>query len=90
MFPSPTGVTYYEYTLDYLNLIPSLFPSPTGVTYYESLYAYYEGDELKAGFRPQQGLLIMNCFQSEIFESEYNDYGFRPQQGLLIMNLNRK
>ena len=38
------------------------------------------------GFRPQQGLLIMNFHAFHIFVplSFYNS--FRPQQGLLIMN----
>ena len=39
VFPSPTGVTYYElsYGLGMVSTILSgkLFPSPTGVNYYE-------------------------------------------------------
>ena len=38
MFPSPTGVTYYEYSeayADYESVRVFEFPSPTGVTYYE-------------------------------------------------------
>ncbi len=36
-FPSPTGVNYYESSLDieYLELYVTGFPSPTGVNYYE-------------------------------------------------------
>ena len=40
--------------------------------------------ETKHGFRPQQGLSIMNMFN---YYYEYLDsIGFRPQQGLSIMN----
>ena len=38
VFPSPTGVTYYELCLHrgyYVKNHGSEFPSPTGVTYYE-------------------------------------------------------
>ena len=37
LFPSPTGVNYYESSLDieYLELYVTGFPSPTGVNYYE-------------------------------------------------------
>ena len=36
MFPSPTGVTYYEFmNLSEKKIFEKLFPSPTGVTYYE-------------------------------------------------------
>ena len=38
-----------------------MFPSPTGVTYYEYYYEYLDGIEYENGFRPQQGLLIMNA-----------------------------
>ena len=40
VFPSPTGVNYYE-LYDYIDVLEmeneKLFPSPTGVNYYESL-----------------------------------------------------
>ena len=36
-----------------------LFPSPTGVNYYE-LSLYSISGEATTGFRPQQGLTIMN------------------------------
>ena len=36
-FPSPTGVTYYEFINPYKRVIANWFPSPTGVTYYELL-----------------------------------------------------
>ena len=39
-----------------------MFPSPTGVTYYEYYYEYLDGIEYENGFRPQQGLLIMNPY----------------------------
>ena len=35
------------------------FPSPTGVTNYE--YVNLTIGKMGVGFRPQQGLLIMNC-----------------------------
>ena len=39
VFPSPTGVNYYE-LYDYIDVLEmeneKLFPSPTGVNYYES------------------------------------------------------
>ena len=36
-FPSPTGVTYYEYECSLSDFGEAIaeFPSPTGVTYYE-------------------------------------------------------
>ena len=38
-FPSPTGVTYYEFGCCSGRLMHkvAMFPSPTGVTYYESI-----------------------------------------------------
>ena len=39
------------------------FPSPTGVNYYELWDYYYEYVEgVHYGFRPQQGLTIMNPY----------------------------
>ena len=60
-----------------------MFPSPTGVTYYESLEKIWK-EILNKGFRPQQGLLIMN--QKKDTKEMTTKKGFRPQQGLLIMN----
>ena len=62
-FPSPTGVTYYESSNKKLinTLGLDVFPSPTGVTYYEfNLMKKLELKLICYGFRPQQGLLIMN------------------------------
>ena len=60
------------------------FPSPTGVSYYESDYIFRTTMRIiKTGFRPQQGLLIMN---KQVIYDESRSEGFRPQQGLLIMN----
>ena len=60
-FPSPTGATYYEYagfkTDGYIKRLK--FPSPTGATYYEWLLSVNIYRAI-SGFRPQQGLLIMN------------------------------
>ena len=39
------------------------------------------------GFRPQQGLPIMN---SEGMSNNTHFFGFRPQQGLPIMNIEEK
>ena len=65
--------------------IGSLFPSPTGVTYYE----FYTTEEFEkvdgVGFRPQQGLLIMNMMLHHMI-TMCSTQSFRPQQGLLIMN----
>ena len=61
-FPSPTGVTYYEFNGDDLTLTiasEEWFPSPTGVTYYELEMIVKKVQE---SFRPQQGLLIMNTY----------------------------
>ena len=60
------------------------FPSPTGVKYYEL------GDVkveiiIDDGFRPQQGLSIMNSLLEWLILLEVSN-GFRPQQGLSIMN----
>ena len=60
------------------------FPSPTGVTYYESNTSHQSQLE-KEGFRPQQGLLIMN-YLLEIIGTQRKWKRFRPQQGLTIMN----
>ena len=49
LFPSPTGVTYYEYNehIGYGNIDLEELPSPTGVTYYELRYNYTKNKELK-------------------------------------------
>ena len=62
MFPSPTGVTYYELrTFESEKKLEGIeFPSPTGVTYYEFLVTYNDIQKLEKSFRPQQGLPIMN------------------------------
>ena len=59
-FPPPTGVNYYEY-LHAIMMKGSgeMFPSPTGVNYYE-LNDNFSGKYYIDGFRPQQGLTIMN------------------------------
>ena len=59
------------------------FPSPTGVNHYELAGVIYRHFKLGDSFRPQQGLIIMNC--SLLFVGYY-DICFRPQQGLIIMN----
>ena len=61
VFPSPTGVNYYEYSSAMGAFISGMFgfPSPTGVNYYE-LACRYVLHNLVFGFRPQQGLTIMN------------------------------
>ena len=60
------------------------FPSPTGVNYYEC-----EGINNNThifGFRPQQGLTIMNW--SDFLRTDVHKISsFRPQQGLTIMNI---
>ena len=38
------------------------------------------------GFRPQQGLTIMNHHFSLNIDTDNDHKGFRPQQGLTIMN----
>ena len=39
------------------------FPSPTGVNYYEYSKKVSQKELCKIGFRPQQGLTIMNIRQ---------------------------
>ena len=87
LFPSPTGVTYYELKNIYaLEKEVFTFPSPTGVTYYEFLkLLILMKSKIIICFRPQQGLPIMNdgidiCGRIDAYNS------FRPQQGLPIMN----
>ena len=61
-FPSPTGVKYYELNHSACEEVKVMFPSPTGVKYYEFKKVNNSVktiDETK-GFRPQQGLSIMN------------------------------
>ena len=50
MFPSPTGVTYYELINDedLLEIQTGImFPSPTGVTYYEFQFLKVREQEIK-------------------------------------------
>ena len=44
--------------------------------------------ESQCGFRPQQGLPIMNVYK-ERERGHKNENSFRPQQGLPIMNCER-
>ena len=61
------------------------FPSPTGVNHYE-LKETYKGYKNHCGFRPQQGLTIMNrCMPDQSIYIHYDS--FRPQQGLTIINV---
>ena len=62
------------------------FPSPTGVNHYE-LFVNYQTFVQKDenGFRPQQGLTIMNL--RDLINSGRAVLSFRPQQGLTIMNM---
>ena len=63
------------------------FPSPTGVNHYE-LYTNIQCVEMldnTKGFRPQQGLTIMNGLKDGLKKNK-KDKRFRPQQGLTIMN----
>ena len=46
VFPSPTGVNYYEYAYGKVIMDCELFPSPTGVNYYE-LYDYIDVLEME-------------------------------------------
>ena len=87
-FPSPTGVNYYELLWITKNFYTQwlLFPSPTGVNYYEWLYRIEKILSNRAGFRPQQGLTIMNI-HSYWLAGNHDYSGFRPQQGLTIMNM---
>ena len=43
-------------------------------------------EHLRNGFRPQQGLTIMNFLEIRL-SSHLMNLCFRPQQGLTIMNL---
>ena len=63
------------------------FPSPTGVNYYECNVERELLENINTGFRPQQGLTIMNGFNITFFKIPKNKNGFRPQQGLTIMNI---
>ena len=60
------------------------FPSPTGVNYYEFDEDLNVG-VLEIGFRPQQGLTIMNVNNPNLTDEQLDS--FRPQQGLTIMNI---
>ena len=41
------------------------FPSPTGVNYYELVHQLtYDNENEEPGFRPQQGLTIMNSLSA--------------------------
>ena len=47
-------------------------------------------EEIKSdGFRPQQGLTIMNTQEGNTVRVSKNKYSFRPQQGLTIMNTSK-
>ena len=42
-----------------------MFPSPTGVNYYELVHQLtYDNENEEPGFRPQQGLTIMNSLSA--------------------------
>ena len=84
VFPSPTGVNYYEYTKLISVRVNKKFPSPTGVNYYELAHTLH-GAYYVYCFRPQQGLTIMNKY-NRVWGSVATLYSFRPQQGLTIMN----
>ena len=63
LFPSPTGVNYYELVSvkqKIITLNKSVFPSPTGVNYYEFFKCKKNKCKKIMRFRPQQGLTIMN------------------------------
>ena len=64
-----------------------MFPSPTGVNYYEfkSIELSEAFKEYANGFRPQQGLTIMNE-SIIVLVKKSRLFSFRPQQGLTIMN----
>ena len=83
LFPSPTGVTYYEFNLEIEIIngkITKEFPSPTGVTYYEcKMYYVVEPIGFKC-FRPQQGLPIMNTLEE--IEAKRNGLEFPSPTGV--------
>ena len=71
-----------EFNLE-IEIINGKFPSPTGVNHYESV-EYAKSVIESYGFRPQQGLTIMNCNRK--LQQQLQWRCFRPQQGLTIMN----
>ena len=85
LFPSPTGVTYYELFTSCSEIVPNV--SPAGVNYYESVIIIIPCiTSFLKGFRPQQGLPIMNCDLTDLLQLHIHCFSFRPQQGLPIMN----
>ena len=91
-FPSPTGVNYYEYYIQWSSWTYEKwkeFPSPTGVNYYELVAMLMVIVVNYIGFRPQQGLTIMNMILHHMI-TMCNTQSFRPQQGLTIMNVKRE
>ena len=68
------------------NAVLKKFPSPTGVNHYEFLENHIKAVK-ENGFRPQQGLTIMNSYMIN-YTLSWKRHSFRPQQGLTIMNEN--
>ena len=85
MFPSPTGVNYYEWQEFSLEgHWSNSFRPQQGLTIMNPIKRAKRWIEEEESFRPQQGLTIMNYLDS------LNEFdllvSFRPQQGLTIMN----
>ena len=61
MFPSPTGVNYYELLKAYANSVKDLrsFRPQQGLIIMNQRFLYL-GSSICCCFRPQQGLIIMN------------------------------
>ena len=87
MFPSPTGVNYYELFMIGLPIAFFVkFPSPTGVNYYELECAVNYLSDYLPSFPSPTGVNYYEL-EKEIKRLKYEKKKrFRPQQGLTIMN----
>ena len=86
LFPSPTGVNYYEYKKKRIGQSLLGFRPQQGSTIMNNekvrtkIYLLF-------CFRPQQGSTIMNGEIASYLGISRQAVGFRPQQGSTIMNL---
>ena len=83
-FPSPTGVTYYEFMETFKDELVKFVSVPNrGYLLWILFNVALKSAKIVNCFRPQQGLPIMNHYKMNYRLAEIC---FRPQQGLPIMN----
>ena len=66
VFPSPTGVNYYEYIFHYYTTEVICFRPQQGLTIMNESAKKFKRWVTSECFRPQQGLTIMNSLRSQM------------------------